>query len=146
MDGFNVQNTALFRQKHYISSKSHFLRPIFYFLRNPMDHLKSVCPALEAFYGPSDWRRVHWWKRLQKCKTCCRLTQRQAAGRSESVSVNRSKVHSDHTRHDSAHGGTRTLGAKRTARTSGKRRFSARRATGSGRRMLCSSSVVVECG
>lgn len=45
------------------------------------------------------------------------LTQRQAAERSVSVSVNRSQVRSDHTRQGSAHGGTRTLGTKRIGRT-----------------------------
>ncbi|TNN82291.1 hypothetical protein EYF80_007412 [Liparis tanakae] len=50
--------------------------------------------------APSFWRR-----------------RRQAAERSESVSENRSKVHSDHTRPDSAHEGTHTYGAPRTEGT-----------------------------
>lgn len=45
------------------------------------------------------------------------LTQRQAADRSVSVSVNRSQVHSDHTRQASLNGATHTLGTKRTERT-----------------------------
>lgn len=44
------------------------------------------------------------------------LTQRQAVEQSVSVSVNRSQVHSDHTRQDSVNGGTRTPGTERTER------------------------------
>lgn len=48
------------------------------------------------------------------------LTQRQAAERSVSVSVNRSPARSDHTRQGSVNGGTHASGAKRIEGTYGK--------------------------
>lgn len=145
-----------FWSKHYIWREKPFLRSdlhtSLYNLIDSVDHLKRICPALEAFFRRSDWLRPRGWKRLQKCKTCCwllwtRWSHTAPSGRAECECICES-LPSALRPHQTRLGKRRDAHVRNETHWKDLKRGASLQGAGpaAGWRMLSSRSVVVECG
>lgn len=154
MMDFHVKTQRyLLWSNHYILVKAILrsdLHTSVYNLIHSADHLKSICPALEAFFGSSDWLRPHGWKRLQKCKTCCwllwtRWSHTARSGRDECECICES-LPSALSPHQTRLGKRRDAHIRNGTYWKDLRHGASLQGACSGWRMLSSRSVVVECG